>query len=255
MRRVLVVIAVLWAACSSQASPESPDGKLVVLISPNDQWRVIKSRFTGTALETTPWAETLTAELGPRRERVLFLHGGWGKIAAAGSTQYAIDRWRPELLVNLGTCGGFVGAVDRFDTLLAERTVVYDIIERMGDPKEAIESFTTRIDLGWLGAELPTPAIRTTLVSADQDLAPDQLQRLRDEYQAVAGDWESGAIAHVARRNGTRVLILRGVSDLVGPTGGEAYGKEQVFVDGARRVMENLVQILPKWIERSRHPR
>ena len=38
-----------------------------------------------------------------QRVRILFLHGGWGKIAATASAQYAIDRWNPCLLINLGT--------------------------------------------------------------------------------------------------------------------------------------------------------
>ena len=70
-------------------------------------------------------------------------------------------------------------------------------------------------------------------------------------YGAVAGDWESGAIAFVATRNGTRCLILRGVSDLVGGEGGEAYdGNVHVFAEGATAVMQRLLKELPGWIER-----
>jgi nucleoside phosphorylase len=47
-----------------------------------------------------------------RRADLAFLHGGWGKVAAAGSTQYAIDRWAPARLINLGTCGGFKGVLN-----------------------------------------------------------------------------------------------------------------------------------------------
>jgi adenosylhomocysteine nucleosidase len=65
----------------------------------------------------------------------------------------------------------------------------------------------------------------------------------------VAGDWESGAIAYVAARNQTRCLILRGVTDLVGDSGGEAYGDGmQFFRTSAERVMRRLVHTLPDWI-------
>jgi adenosylhomocysteine nucleosidase len=66
----------------------------------------------------------------------------------------------------------------------------------------------------------------------------------------VAADWESGAIAWVAARNGVRCLILRGVSDLVGGDSGDAYeGNLQVYLDGAATVMRNLVAHLPEWLE------
>ena len=61
-------------------------------------------------------------------------------------------------------------------------------------------------------------------------------------------DWESGAIAWVARRNGTRVLILRGVTDLVSGQGGEAYGKVEVFEQGTARVMKALFEGLQGWL-------
>lgn len=190
-------------------------------------------------------------DLGRRKEPVVFFHGGWGKIAAAASTQYVIDRWSPALLVNLGTCGGFEGEIEKGTIILAERTLVYDIIEQMGDYDEHIAHYTTDIDLSWLGGGYPQKVLRTLLVSGDRDLLVEDIPRLKAEFGAVAGDWESGAIAWVAARNNTRCLILRGVTDLVGSSGGEAYeGNIQVFVEGATKILSRLVDSLPGWIAR-----
>ena len=167
------------------------------------------------------------------RQSVVFVHGGWGKSSAAASAQYAIDRWSPNLVVNLGTCGGFEGEVEKYAVMLVERTVVYDIIEQMVDAEEAIRDYTTEIDLSWLREPYPHPVMRTVLVSADRDLMAEEISDLKSKYGAVAGDWESGAIAWVANRNRVRCLILRGVSDLVGDGGGEAYaGNVQIQLPG-----------------------
>jgi adenosylhomocysteine nucleosidase len=222
----------------------------VVLISANAEWRALAPSLAGLPVTATPWGESVATSVGG--EPVVVVHGGWGKIAAAGSAQWAIDLWHPALLVNLGTCGGFEGKTRPHEVVLAERTVVYDIIERMGDPREAVDAYATTIDLGWVGAAPPTMVTRGTLVSADQDLDPARLSALTAEYGAIAGDWESGAIAHVARRNGTRLLVLRGVSDVVGEAGSVAYGNEQAFAESAARIMSDLWAALPAWIERSR---
>ena len=179
------------------------------------------------------------------------MRGGWGKIDAAASAQYAISRWRPLLVINLGTCAGISGHIDKFDVVLAERTIVYDITERMGDSAEAIRHYSTTIDLDWLGSRpLPSPARRCAVVSADRDLATADVPLLRRLYGAVAVDWESGAIARVASRNDTPVLILRGVSDLVSETSdSEAYGRPDVFAADARTVMHHLFGVLPAWID------
>lgn len=225
--------------------------KYVVLISANIEWQVIRTLFSHIELQSSPLGPWFVVELdvAGHTEPVVFFHGGWGKIAAAASIQYVIDRWSPELLVNLGTCGGFEGEIEKGTIILAERTLVYDIVELMGDYDEHIAHYTTEIDLAWLGDNYPQPVQRALLVSADRDLLVEDIPRLKAEFGAVAGDWESGAIAWVAARNGTRCLILRGVSDLVGGSGGEAYaGNIHVFVEGAKGILERLVEALPAWL-------
>jgi len=245
----------LWrcaALCLSLAGCAAPARRAptVVLVSADAEWRALAPALGDVPVQATPWGELVSTTVAG--EPVVVVHGGWGKIAAAASAQWAIDRWHPALLVNLGTCGGFAGRTRAQEVVLVERTVVYDIIERMGDAREAVEAYATTLDLGWVGVTPPTPVTRGTLVSADQDLDPARLPALAAEYGAVAGDWESGAIAHVARRNGTRLLVLRGVSDVVGPAGSVAYGNEQAFVEATARIMTRLWAALPAWLERSR---
>ena len=231
-----------------------PEVRTVVIISANTEWQVMRKLFPDAELHPSPFGQWFVVHLdiGERDEPVLFFHGGWGKIAAAASAQYALDRWSPDLLINLGTCGGFEGEIERGTIVLAERTVVYDIVEQMGDQEMAIAHYTTDIDLSWLGGRYPQPVHRTLLVSGDRDLLVKDIPRLKAQHGAVAGDWESGAIAWVAARNRTRCLILRGVTDLVGSGGGEAYGGNiHVFVAGATEIMEELVHALPAWIARA----
>ncbi len=231
----------------------NPHSMPVVLISANVEWRVVKEVLTPERVQTSPFGEWFVHSVGINAwKRVIVFHGGWGKIAAAASTQFAIDMWQPPLLVNLGTCGGFAGAVEKGTILLVERTIVYDIYEQMGDPDEAIAHYTTDIDLSFLSEPYPQPVLRTLLVSGDRDIRPEDIPYLRKRFGAVAGDWESGAVAWVAARANVPVLILRGVSDLVGPTGGEAYENMAAFEAGALEVLQSLLAHLPQWLERSR---
>lgn len=238
----------------------------VILISANLEWQATRPLFSETLEHDSPlgkWFETkLTAykrnpspaitNTGLLRQLgypVIFFHGGWGKISAAATAQYVIDRWHPPLLINLGTCGGFRGHIERDEIVLAEKTLAYDIVEQMTDPDAALRHYTTDIDLSWLKGDLPQPVRRTLIVSGDRDLIAAEVPDLHQRFGAVAGDWESAAIAWVAARNRTRTLILRGVSDLVGPGGGEAYdGNGQFFAASAARIMKSLVEHLSEWI-------
>ncbi|MBN1922795.1 MAG: 5'-methylthioadenosine/S-adenosylhomocysteine nucleosidase [Anaerolineae bacterium] len=223
----------------------------VVLISANVEWRCVRAALPDVVVRSSPYGEWFVAPAAvcgaPRA--CVFLHGGWGKIAAAGSTQYAIDRWAPRLLVNLGTCGGFAGAITPGTVLLVTRTLVYDIIEQMGDPLAALEHYATDLDLTWLKGEVPQPVLRGLLLSADRDIVMEEAPQLRERFGAAAADWESGAIAYVAARNGVRCLILRAVTDVVGPEGAEAYdGTLQLFTERTREVMQGMLAALPGWL-------
>ncbi len=223
----------------------------VVLISAHAEWRPVRAYFPDVPTIATPYGEALYVTLpavGGRPSAVVLFHGGWGKIDAAASTQYAIDRWRPRLLLNLGTCGGFAGDVAAGTLLLADFTLVYDIIEQMGDPDEALAYYAKELDLSWLGGPLPLPVQRELLISADRDIVSAEIADLRARFGAIAADWESGAIAHVAARNGVRCLILRGVTDLVSADDGEAYGRPELFAARTETIMARLLETLPEWL-------
>jgi adenosylhomocysteine nucleosidase len=224
--------------------------RVVTLISARTEWSAAYERFHGVERRSSPLGDWFCVDLPVGEDTVptVIFHGGWGKIAAAASTQYAIDRWKPDLLVNLGTCGGFEGHVEIGEVLLVERTLVYDIIEQMGDPVAAIARYTTGIDLSWLEEPLPIPVRRSLLISADRDLVAEEVPRLHRDFNAIAGDWESAAIAYVAARNNVRCLILRGVSDLVSASGGEAYDAPGLWARRTREIMNRLVETLPGWI-------
>ncbi|MBE0696125.1 MAG: hypothetical protein IH586_04310, partial [Anaerolineaceae bacterium] len=111
----------------------------VILISANAEWRIVREYYPDAIIEKSPVGEFFNRTIAGLP--VVFLHGGWGKISAAASTQFAVDRWHPLLLVNLGTCGGFAGYIQRGAILLVVRTLVYDIIEQMGDPQAAIDHY------------------------------------------------------------------------------------------------------------------
>jgi len=224
---------------------------IVVLISANAEWRVLKDIFPDLQIQHTPFGES--ADLRLSTFDLILFHGGWGKISAAATAQYAIDHFHPDLLINLGTCGGFAGRVETGTTILVERTLVYDIIEQMGDSDEAIAHYAADVDLSWLKVDdqwlKEHGTRRDLLVSADRDIVVEDIPMLIQKYNAVAADWESGAIAWVAKKNGTRLLILRGVTDLVGADGGEAYGKIEIFHERTKTVMQNLFDQLPDWLD------
>lgn len=235
--------------------------KVVVIISANAEWKIIREVFPHVEMNYSPFGEWFIENVIINRVeedieksiKVVYFHGGWGKISAAASTQFVIDCWQPELLLNLGTCGGFEGEIDRGSIILAEKTIVYDIYELMYPTQDHIVHYTTDMDVSWLDENFPLQVQKTLLVSGDRDLSQKDIPELKAKYQAVAGDWESGSIAFVAKLNKIPAIVMRGVSDLVGEDGGEAYKNVEVFERNTQRIMKKLVENLPHIIRSSKY--
>lgn len=222
--------------------------KVVLLVSADYEWQSWLALHPDAKVSATPYGSVFKHVVG--HHPVLSMRSGWGKVSAAGSTQWAIDHYQPDLLINIGTCGGLEGRIIRHKIVLVERTWQYDIQEQMTDPEEANRYYSCKLDLSWLsGHHLPEEVIRATMFSADRDILASDVSTLIDKHEAMVADWESGAIAWVADRNHTPLLILRGVSDLVSPMGGESYDNVALFQNNTRKIMEILAGQLPWWLE------
>jgi len=218
--------------------------KVVVLVSAIAEWNAVKPLFLDAKMRRFPFGECFDILL--QDEHISFFHSGWGKIASSGSMQYVIDKYSPDLVVNLGTCGGFEGEVNQGEIILIEKTYVYDIVELMGD-LDIVSYYASSLDLNWLAEPYPYAVRRGMIASADSDLPPAKIPFLKAQG-AIAADWESAALAWVAQRNNARLLILRGVSDMVSEEAGEAYNNIEMFNERAKGIMQQLMEQLPDWL-------
>ena len=230
---------------------------VAVLISANAEWEAVKPLFPNFPIHYSPYGESLNLTLDPPAPlagsrltadpwNLTIFHSGWGKISSAAVMQYVIDLCCPDMVVNLGTCGGFEGVVNQGDVILVEKTFVYDIQELM-EEEDISPFYASSLDLSWLPEHYPFPVRRGALASADSDLLPEKIPFLKSKG-AIAADWESAALAWVAQKNNVRLLILRAVSDIVSEQGSDAYHNYEIFKARTREIMKQLFEQLPGWL-------
>lgn len=224
--------------------------EIVILISSDTEWKCVRDLYPALMFERSPFGEMFVESIG--NTEILFFQSGWGKVTAAASTQYAIDHYHPKILFNMGTCGGFKGRSEVGEVILVSKTIIYDIIEQMSDPQQAIDFYTTEVDLGWLPPSSFSTAMREQIISADRDIVIREIPELIEKYVSRVADWESGAIAWVADRNAQKLLILRAISDLVGEDGGEVYADMDRYEDRTRMVMKKLIGLVVEFLDSDR---
>ena len=214
-----------------------------VLVSANGEWKAVKAILQPTVIQQSQLGEFFQIELAG--QSCLFFHSGWGKIATAASTQFVIDQYHPELIINIGTCGGFSSSSSVGEILLVTKTLIYDIVERMDDPIAALNHYRALNDLSWVTQSLPAGTRKARVVSADQDIDYASFDLLTKTYQADAADWETGAFAWVAARNQIPWLGLRAVSDLVSPHGSETDNGVDLWRSRLNQLMQKILSDLP----------
>lgn len=226
-------------------NPSSP--VFTVLVSANSEWRMVVDNLHPAQNDSSPLGDWFVSSVGTHK--VVFFHSGWGKTRSAAATQYVIDRWHPELVINLGTCGGLEGFATLGETLLVNNTVVYDIYERMGDSQHAIDFYRAELDTDWITTALPDDTRRSPLASADQDIDYQNFHILKQKFGVPAADWESAAVAWVLKANGTKGLILRGVSDIITPTASETDNNHALWRSRVAKIMTKLLFDLPFYLD------
>jgi adenosylhomocysteine nucleosidase len=214
-----------------------------VLVSATGEWDAIVSILQPSSLQQSLPGAHFQTELAGRP--CLFFHSGWGKIATAASTQYVIDQYHPELILNIGTCGGFSGFSEVGEILLVQETLIYDIVERMDNPVAALNHYRTKNDISWITDLLPAGTRKARIISADQDIDYASFDLLTTTHQADAADWETGAFAWVAALNHIPWLALRGVSDIVTPQGSETDNGVDLWRSRLDQLMRKILAELP----------
>ena len=188
---------------------------ICIQICSKREWRALKDilNINEDLVGCTPYGEYIYKSIVGKE--CIFYHSGATKTKSSGACQYAIDKWNPQFIFVLGTCGGVSEKLNLLDIVITNKTVQYDCINRMEDKSPIFyEVLTEDIDNGWIDFEgLSLNMFEGLIATADQDLGKEQMDKLRSE-NVLCADWESGAISHICKLNKIKCCILRGITDI-----------------------------------------
>lgn len=183
--------------------PQVPPCQVGVLFALSAEAGGLVDLMKGRATQRTQY---FTVHVGCLQDRwIAVFEGGVGGAAAARAAEAMLDVHRPEWVISAGFCGGLNASLRRGDILLADM-----LLNSVGE-QLAIDM---RIDPKELAGR---PGLHVgRLLTADRIVrSPSQKLELGRQYQALAVDMETFAVAEVCRRRRARLLSVRIVSDTV----------------------------------------
>jgi adenosylhomocysteine nucleosidase len=146
-------------------------------------------------------------EGGLKGRRVVIIRSGAGLENAAQATEILIAGHRPELILSAGFAGGLSPALNRHDILLADSVICgtdFKSVLPIPNPQSLIPNYPT----DWPGLHT---GILLTLDRVIHD--PREKQSLHQQYQALAVDMETFAVAEVCRRRNVPLCAVRIIHD------------------------------------------
>lgn len=147
-----------------------------------------------------------------------------GKVNASICTQVMIDSFDVDKIINVGVGCSLNENVAIKNVVVASDVCEYDIdITALGEPRGFINGLNTikiKTDEE-LSEKLAQTAIRCgekihrgTIASGDTFIAGEDLKKmLAEEFDAICGEMEGGAIGHTCAANDVPFAVLRSISD------------------------------------------
>lgn len=142
---------------------------------------------------------------------------GIGKVNASLTTQLLIDKYSPEFVLNFGTAGGVDSSVNSLEYYAVEKCCQFDFDLRDldGVPLGYIQDYdtaffpacTVNFKVGYEKKVLATADRFTESKIDTQDII---------EIGCNLRDMEGGAIAQVCYTNNVPLLMIKGITDVVG---------------------------------------
>ncbi len=157
-----------------------------------------------TDIETKPFYVSKSVHNG---FDLTFAVSGLGKVKAASCTQYLIDKYKPDLVLNVGSSGGVCGSIKPKDIIFVATAIEYDF--KSIREKTPILGVDEDLLFAARDAEIPLGVLGSADQNADSDEKKDYLHSLG----ITIADWEGAAVIKTARLNGVKAGAIKVVTD------------------------------------------
>ena len=168
---------------------------------------------------------------------IILVKSGVGKVNAALCTQYIIDKYNPDFIINTGIAGGIASGLQVGDIVVGTELVQYDFdVSAIGyakgymctgkNPDKPTVFYSDRelINEFEEAAKGKINVHKGIIASGDTFVSDkNKKQEIKETFNATAVEMEGCAIAQTAATNGIPFVVVRAISDLADDTAAQDH--------------------------------
>ncbi len=222
--------------------------KVGIIVAMDEEVEVIRGYFDAfKALSQAPYA-VFEAQLG--KTKIYISSSGIGKVNAAIATTLLIERYQPEMIINVGIAGSITSELQTGDVLVSDTCVYYDVDATVfGYQHGQVPRMPTHYQsaLGEMSQdqEISFNLKKGMLCTGDSFLTShhriSEVKTLFNNVMAV--DMEGAAVSQACYQFKVPFIMVKGISDQVNQASTEDSQKNvQLAMDHAGEILLSILK-------------
>lgn len=222
--------------------------KAAIIGAMEEEVALLKENIENPKLQTIAGYEFISGTM--KGKDVVLLRSGIGKVNAAMSTAILLQEFKPDVVINTGSAGGFDPNLHVGDIVISSEVRHHDVDVtafgyEYGQVPQMPPAFKADEKLMKIAADCAKrineiQVVKGLIATGDSFMSdPERVESIRHKFQDLqAVEMEAAAIAQVAHQFNIPFVIIRALSDIAGQESNISFDQ---FLDKAARHSANMV--------------
>lgn len=227
--------------------------KIAIIGAMEEEVAILRENIENRKVETIAGYEFTTGMMNGKE--VILLRSGIGKVNAAMSTSILLHQFKPDVVINTGSAGGFNPELKVGDVVISSEVRHHDVDVTIfgyeyGQVPQMPPAFLADERLITIAEECAKEieeiqVVKGLVATGDSFMHdPERVEFVRGKFPELqASEMEAAAIAQVAYQFGVPFVIIRSLSDIAGKESNISFDQflETAALHSAKLVM-NIVK-------------
>lgn len=224
--------------------------KIAIIGAMEEEVSLLRNNITNKQIIEVAGCEFTSGNIGEKQ--VVLLKSGIGKVNAAMSTTILLEKFKPDIIINTGSAGGYNPNLHIGDLVISTEVRHHDVDVTIFDYEygqvpqmpPAFLADSSLIETALKAAEKleGIQAVKGLIATGDSFMNdPERVEFVRSKFQDLqAIEMEAAAIAQVAYQFNVPFVIIRSLSDIAGQESHISFDEylDKAAVNSANFVLE-----------------
>ncbi|WOV88788.1 5'-methylthioadenosine/S-adenosylhomocysteine nucleosidase [Sporosarcina oncorhynchi] len=200
--------------------------KIAVIGAMEQEVEILRDMIDSPVVSSVGGCEFIEGEIAGRE--VVLAKSGIGKVNAAIATTLVIQQFKPDVVLNTGSAGGFGASLEIGTVVISDEVTHHDVdvtafgyvLGQVPGMPETFRSDKKLIDIAKAAVEQIGEHPHATGLIASGDVFMSDLERVevvRKQFPSmIAAEMEAAAVAQVCHQFDTPFVVIRALSDIAG---------------------------------------